>query len=104
MNWESLRAAKQAEIRQLATVQLSEVTPSIRSFAQSVTTHKQDLAVIAALKRTDPQTGHSWAGRDLVSLAQECDRSEERRVGKECGARREGDCEREVRCSVGDEA
>ena len=57
MNWESLRAAKQAEIRQLATVQLSEVTPSIRSFAQSVTTHKQDLAVIAALKRTDPQTG-----------------------------------------------
>ena len=76
MNWESLRAAKQAEIRQLASVQLSEVTPSIRSFAQSVTTHKQDLAVIAALKRTDPQTGRSWAGRDLVSLAQECDDAE----------------------------
>ena len=76
MNWESLRAAKQAEIRQLATVQLSEVTPSIRSFAQSVTTHKQDLAVIAALKRADPQTGRSWAGRDLVSLAQECDDAE----------------------------
>ena len=76
MNWESLRAAKQAEIRQLASVQLSEVTPSIRSFAQSVTTHKQVLAVIAALKRTDPQTGRSWAGRDLVSLAQECDDAE----------------------------
>ena len=76
MNWESLRAAKQAEIRQLATVQLSEVTPSIRSFAQYVTTHKQDLAVIAALKRADPQTERSWAGRDLVSLARQCDDAE----------------------------
>jgi len=57
-------------------VQLSEVTPSIRSFAQSVTTHRQDLAVIAAIKRADPQTGRSWAGRDLVSLAQECDDAE----------------------------
>jgi indole-3-glycerol phosphate synthase len=74
--WESLREVKQEEIRQLAGTQLSEVTPSIRDFAQYVTTHKQDLAVIAALKRTDPRSGHSWAGRDLVTVARECDDAE----------------------------
>jgi indole-3-glycerol phosphate synthase len=76
MNWELLRAAKQAEIHQLAGERLSEVTPSIRNFAQYVTTHKQDLALIAALKRSDPQTGRSWNDRDLVALAQECDDAE----------------------------
>ncbi len=76
MDWKSLRTAKQAEIQQLAGVQVSEVTPSIRNFAQYVTTHKQDLALIAALKRVDPQTGHSWHDRDLVVLAQECDDAE----------------------------
>ncbi len=55
---------------------MSEVTPSIRNFAQYVTTHKQDLAFIAALKRVDPQTGRSWNDRDLVALAQECDDAE----------------------------
>jgi len=76
MNWESLRAAKQAEIQHLANIRLSEVTPSIRNFAQYVTTHKQDLAFVAALKRVDPDTGHSWTDRDLVALAQECDDTE----------------------------
>jgi indole-3-glycerol phosphate synthase len=76
MNWELLRAAKQAEIRQLVSERLSEVTPSIRNFAQYVTTHKQDLAFIAAFKRTDPQTGRSWNDRDLIALAQECDDAE----------------------------
>lgn len=76
VDWKSLRTAKQAEIQQLAGVQVSEVTPSIRNFAQYVTTHKQDLALIAALKRVDPQTGRSWHDRDLVVLAQECDDAE----------------------------
>ena len=76
MNWELLRAAKQAEIRQLAGERLSEVTPSIRNFAQYVTTHKQDLAFIIALKRTDPQTRRSWNARDLIALARECDDAE----------------------------
>ncbi len=76
VDWKSLRTAKQAEIQQLAGVQVSEVTPSIRNFAQYVTTHKQDLALIAALKRIDPQTGRSWHDRDLVVLAQECDDAE----------------------------
>jgi indole-3-glycerol phosphate synthase len=76
MNWELLRAAKQAEIHQLTNERLSEVTPSIRNFAQYVTTHKQDVAFVAALKRTDPQTGRSWNDRDLVALARECDDAE----------------------------
>jgi indole-3-glycerol phosphate synthase len=76
MNWQSLCAAKEVEIRQLATAGVSEVTPSIRNFAQYVTTHKQGLALIVALKRSDPQTGRSWPDKDLVSLARECDEAE----------------------------
>ncbi|HKA55717.1 MAG TPA: hypothetical protein VKJ47_18850 [Candidatus Binatia bacterium] len=76
MNWELLRAAKQAQLRQLAGARLSEVTPSIRDFAQYVTTHKRGLAFIAALKRADPQTGRWWNDRDLIALAQECDDAE----------------------------
>src|SRR5438128_235565 len=76
MNWELLRAVKQAQIRQLTGERLSEVIPSIRNFAQYVTTHRQELVLIAALKRADPQTGRSWNGRDLLALAQECDDAE----------------------------
>jgi indole-3-glycerol phosphate synthase len=76
VDWKSLHATKQAEIQRLTRVRVSEVTPSIRNFAQYVTTHKQDLAFIAALKRVDPQTGRSWNDRDLVALARECDDAE----------------------------
>lgn len=76
MDWETLREAKQAEIQQLARMRVSEVTPSIRDFALSVTTHKQELALIAALKRGDPLSGRSWAARDLVAVAQACDDAE----------------------------
>ena len=81
MDWISLRAAKEAEIQQLESTRLSEVTPSIRDFTHFVTTHKQELALIAALKRTDPDTGKSWPDRDLVALAQECDDAEVGAVG-----------------------
>ncbi len=81
MDWVSLRAAKEAEIQQLASTRLSEVTPSIRDFTHFVTTHKQELALIAALKRTDPDTGKSWPDRDLVALAQECDDAEVGAIG-----------------------
>ena len=81
MNWESLRAAKAAEIEQLASMSLSEVTPSIRSFAQYVTTHKQELAFIAAIKRIDPYTGRRWEEADLVALAQACDDAEVGAIG-----------------------
>lgn len=76
MDWNSLHQAKVIEIEQLASLALSEVTPSIRSFAQYVTTHKQELALIAGLKRIDPHTGRSWADKDFVGLAQICDDAE----------------------------
>ena len=81
MDWASLRAAKEAEIQQLAPTQLSEVTPSIRDFAHFVTTHKQELGLIPALKRIDPDTSRSWPDKDLVALAQECDDTEVGAIG-----------------------
>ena len=76
MDWEALREAKAAELERLAGLALSEVTPSIRAFAQYVTTHKRGLAFIAALKRTDPQTRRGWEKVDLIALAQACDEAE----------------------------
>lgn len=81
MNWESLREAKSAEIAQLASLSLSEVTPSIRSFGQYVTTHKQELAFIAAIKRIDPHTGRRWEEADLVAFAEACDDAEVGAIG-----------------------
>lgn len=81
MDWEALREAKDAEIEQLASLALSEVTPSIRAFGQYVTTRKQELAFIAGFKRTDPQTGHNWANTDLRALAQACDDAEIGAIG-----------------------
>ena len=81
MDWASLRAAKETEIQQLEATRLSEVTPSIRDFSHFVTTHKQELAFIAALKRIDPDTGKSWPDRDLVALAQACDDAEVGAIG-----------------------
>ena len=60
MDWAALKAVKEADSRQRATAPLSEVTPSIRDFSQFVTTHKQELGLIPALKRTDPATGQAW--------------------------------------------
>lgn len=81
MDWHALRPAKDAELTRLADLPLSEIRPSIRSFAQYVTTHKQELACIAALKRTDPRTGRSWSQTDLVALARACDEAEVGAVG-----------------------
>ncbi len=52
MDWHALRAAKDAELERLADLPVSELSPSIRAFAQYVTTHKQELACIAG-----PQAG-----------------------------------------------
>src|SRR2546428_826953 len=77
MNWESLRAAKQPEIRQLASVQLSEVTPSIRSFAQSVTTHRQDVPV-----QTQPDLKQPLAaGAFILGIASPCGRMDRAHIG-----------------------
>ncbi len=81
MDWTALRVAKEAEIQRLAATRLSEVTPSIRDFTQFVMTQKQELALIPALKRMDPDTGQSWPDLDVVALAQECDATEAGAIG-----------------------
>ncbi|MCS6924530.1 MAG: hypothetical protein NZ578_01390 [Candidatus Binatia bacterium] len=76
MDWRSLVPAKQQEIRRLTAIPLREVTPSTRDFTRAVTTHKQEVTVIAALKRTDPDTGRSWSDCDLVAVAGACDEAD----------------------------
>lgn len=81
MDWAALRAVKEADSRQGAAAPLSEVTPSIRDFSQFVTTQKQELGLIPALKRVDPDTGQAWPELDLVALAQACDDTEVGAIG-----------------------
>ena len=81
MDWAALRATKEADIQQRAATPLSEVAPSIRDFAQFVTTQKQELGIIPALKRVDPDTGQSWPELDLVALAQAYDDTEVGAIG-----------------------
>ena len=81
MDWASLRAAKEADGQQGAAAPLSEVTPSIRDFAQFVTTQKQELGLIPALKRIDPDSGKSWPALDMIALAQACDDTEVGAIG-----------------------
>ena len=81
MDWTALRAVKEADGQQGAAAPLSEVTPSIRDFSQFVTTQKQELGLIPALKRVDPDTGQSWPELDLVALAQACDDTEVGAIG-----------------------
>lgn len=81
MDWAALKAVKEADSRQRATAPLSEVTPSIRDFTQFVTTQKQELGLIPALKRADPDTGQVWPELDIVALAQACDDTEAGAIG-----------------------
>ena len=81
MDWTALRAVKEADIQQRAATPLSEVTPSIRNFAQFVTTQKQELGLIPALKRVDPDTGQAWPELDMIALAQACDETEVGAIG-----------------------
>ncbi len=81
MDWASLRAAKEADGQQGVAAPLSEVTPSIRDFAQFVTTQKQELGLIPALKRVDPDTGLAWPELDMIALAQACDDTEVGAIG-----------------------
>lgn len=81
MDWTALRAAKEADSQQRTAAPLSEVTPSIRDFSQFVTTQKQELGLIPALKRADPDTGQAWPELDIVALAQACDDTEVGAIG-----------------------
>jgi indole-3-glycerol phosphate synthase len=68
-----LIAEKNAEIALLATLSLTEVTPSRRDFAMFVTTRKDGIALVPRLKRADPETRGCWPGLDLVAVARVCD-------------------------------
>ncbi len=81
MDWTALRMVKEADSQQRTAAPLSEVTPSIRDFTQFVTTQKQELSLIPALKRTDPDTGQAWPELDVVTLAQACDDTEVGAIG-----------------------
>ncbi len=79
-------AASFQEARQLAGQRISEVTPSRRDFALYVTTHKQDLAVIARLPPRAAASGAAgsrstgvgarWDIAQLVTHARACDDAE----------------------------
>lgn len=69
-------AEKNAEIELLATLSLTEVTPSRRDFAMFVATQKDGIALVPRLKRQDPETGGSWPGLDVTALACICDDAE----------------------------
>ncbi len=81
MDWTALKAAKEADSQQGAAASLSEATPSIRDFSQFVATQKQELSLIPALKRADPDTGQAWPELDIVALAQACDDTEVGAIG-----------------------
>ena len=53
----------------------------MRDFTLFVTTHRQELCLIPALKRTDPITGESWPARELTALARDCDDTEAGAIG-----------------------
>ncbi len=73
---EQLLAEKEAEIRSLEGLRISEVAPSRRDFAQFVTTQKQGIAIVPRLARRDPVTGGAWPDADFVALARAFDDSE----------------------------
>jgi len=68
--------AKQAEIAALRAPALSEVTPSRRDFHLYVSTQRRELAVIARVQCSEPETGSVWTTIDPVAYAVACDEAE----------------------------
>lgn len=60
----------------LAGLDVNQVTPSRRDFAQFVSTQKTGIALVARLKRADPDTGTNWLDMDLAEVARRCDDTE----------------------------
>ncbi|MBI4516069.1 MAG: hypothetical protein HY699_09680 [Deltaproteobacteria bacterium] len=67
---------KPEEIARLHDQSLSELSPSVRDFALYISTQRRELAVIARVQHSDPETGRSWPARDLVAYAAACDAAE----------------------------
>lgn len=70
-----LLAEKAEEIRRLAGLRLTEVSPSRRDFTMFTATNKQSIAVVPRLKRRDPDTGGNWPNVDIPGMARACDDS-----------------------------
>jgi indole-3-glycerol phosphate synthase len=71
-----LLAEKAEEIRRLAGLSVTEVSPSRRDFTMFVATNKQGIALVPRLKRCDPETASEWPNVDLTALARACDDTE----------------------------
>ncbi len=71
-----LLAEKEAEVLGLVGLSLAEVMPSRRDFTMFVATHKDGLALVPRIKRSDPITGAAWPNLDVVGLARACDDAE----------------------------
>jgi indole-3-glycerol phosphate synthase len=84
-----LLAEKREEVERLRNQRVTEITPSVRDFLQWVTTHKQSIALVPRLKRSDPDTQGDWSKLDLVQLAQQYDEADAPALAV-CTARRYG--------------
>jgi indole-3-glycerol phosphate synthase len=71
-----LLAEKTEEMRRIAGLSLTEVSPSRRDFTMFVATNKQRIALIPRLKRRDPDTAAEWPDVDVTALARACDETE----------------------------
>jgi indole-3-glycerol phosphate synthase len=71
-----LMTEKRAEIRRIAGLSVTEVSPSRRDFTMFVATHKQGIGLIPRLKRRDPDTAGEWPDLDLTGMARVYDETE----------------------------
>jgi indole-3-glycerol phosphate synthase len=71
-----LLAEKTKEVRRLAGLSLTEVSPSRRDFTMFVATNKQGIALIPRLKRRDPYTAAAWPKVDVAGMARAYDETE----------------------------
>jgi indole-3-glycerol phosphate synthase len=71
-----LLAEKTEEVRTIAGLSLTEVSPSRRDFTMFVAANKQTIALIPRLKRCDPDTATEWPALDVEATAQVYDDTE----------------------------
>ena len=76
VDWDRIRTAREAEVESLRGLRLSEVTPSRRDFTRFVGAGRQEVGVIATLRRRDPWSGRTWADLDVATAAAALDDSE----------------------------
>ncbi len=70
MNRENWIREKRRDLEDLQGIATNAIVPSRRDFSQFIASQRRDLALVARLKRCDPQTGGAWPHVDLGGLAQ----------------------------------